>query len=161
MTKQHLSPRLLLRYSLQHLLDILKDCYSVLLLILNYAFITLKTTLLQIVKLLIYFTLLKFSNNLHILLTDRVIFEIIELCCIVGKIKKIDAAFMIIIEFFDVLLNIKIMAVLWLLYFPYLTILSVNYFFDWPAVHLLISSCLMFIVFSWSLNFFSWERTLL
>jgi hypothetical protein len=68
---------------------------------------------------------------------------------------------MFIIEFSDVLFNIKIMAALWMFYFPYLTILSVNYFFDWLAVHLLISSCLMFIVFSWSLNFFSWERTLL
>lgn len=161
MTKPHLFLHLLLQYSLQHQLDTPKDCYAHLLLILNYTSITFKTTFVQIMKLLIYFTLLELSNNLHILLTDRVILEIIEFRCIVGEIKKIDTSFMIIIEFSYVLFNVEIMAALWLFYLPSLTILSVNYFFDWPAVHLLISSCLMFIVFSWSLNFFSWERTLL
>lgn len=68
-----------------------------------------KTTLVQIMKLLIYFTLLELSDNLHILLTDRVIFEIIEFRGIVGEIKKIDSPFMLIIEFSDVLFNIKIM----------------------------------------------------
>jgi len=130
MTIRHLSPHLLLQYFVQHRLDIPKDYYAPLVVTLNYVFNTFITTLVQIMKLLIYFTLLELPDNIHIFLTDGVIFEVIEFCGIVGEIKKINASFMFIIEFSDVLFNIKIMAALSMFYFPYLTILSVNYFLD-------------------------------
>lgn len=112
MTIPHQSPNPLLRYSLQHQPDTPKDCYAHLLLILNNASSTFKATLVEIMQFLIYFTFLELSDDLHIFLTDGIIFEIIEFGCIVGEIKKIDASFMIIIEFSDIFLDIEVMAVL-------------------------------------------------
>ncbi len=86
MTIRHLSPHLLLQYFVQHQLDIPKDYYAPPFVTLNYVFITFITTLVQIMKLLIYFTLLELPDNIHIFLTDRVIFEVIEFCGIVGEI---------------------------------------------------------------------------
>ena len=81
-------------------------------------------------KSLIYFSFLKFTNNLHILFADRVIFEVIEFSGIITEIQQIDLTFVLLVELLYVILDIEIRAECYQYYCAYVTILSVNSFFD-------------------------------
>lgn len=97
---------------------------------------------------LIDFPLLKLPNDLHVLLANGVLLEIVELGGVVGEIEEVDFALVFIIELFDVLSHVQIVSASPNEYFDSLTILSAIYFLEWEAVHLSISFCLISMVFS-------------
>jgi hypothetical protein len=60
---------------------------------------------------LIDFSFLKFTNYLHILFTDRVLFEVAEFGSVIRKIQEIYFTIVIGVEFFDVGLHVEIVAI--------------------------------------------------
>lgn len=108
----------------------------------------------KIMQSLIDLPLLELAYDLHILLGDRIILEVIEVGGIVGEIKQIDPALVLFVELVYILLQVEIQTAFIHGYLPYFTIFSVSYFFDCEAVHLFIYYCFMCIAFSWILNFF-------
>lgn len=59
--------------------------------------------LLEFVQSLVDFSFLKLADDFHVLLTDRVFFELIEFGGVVRKIKQIYFAFVLVVELPDVL----------------------------------------------------------
>lgn len=110
---------------------------------------------------LVDLSLLELADDLHILPAYGALLEIVELGGIVGEVQQVDLSLVFAIELIDIGLHIEVVAGSGEEYLPSRTMRSVSSFLDWPAVHLLMSYCLMFIVFSCSLNFFSCARTLL
>ncbi len=55
---------------------------------------------------LIDFPLLELPNDLHVLLADGVLLEVVELGGVVGEIEEVDFALVLIIELFDILFHV-------------------------------------------------------
>ncbi len=55
---------------------------------------------------LIDFPLLELPNDLHVLLADGVLLEVVELGGVVGEIEEVDFALVFIIELFDILFHV-------------------------------------------------------
>jgi hypothetical protein len=58
------------------------------------------------VQSLIDFPLLELPNDLHVLLADGVLLEVVELGGVVGEIEEVDFALVLIIELFDILFHV-------------------------------------------------------
>lgn len=55
---------------------------------------------------LIDFPLLELPNDLHVLLADGVLLEVVELGGVVGEIEEVYFALVLIIELFDILFHV-------------------------------------------------------
>jgi hypothetical protein len=58
------------------------------------------------VQSLIDFPLLELPNDLHVLLADGVLLEVVELGGVVGEIEEVYFALVLIIELFDILFHV-------------------------------------------------------
>lgn len=63
----------------------------------------------KLVQSLIDLPLLELSDHLHILLTDRILLEVIELGRVIREIKQVDPPLMFLVEPINVILDIEVM----------------------------------------------------
>ena len=57
-------------------------------------------------KSLIYFSLLEFTDDFHIFFADGIVLEVIELSGVLAEVKHVDSTLVILIEIFNVFLDI-------------------------------------------------------
>jgi hypothetical protein len=103
---------------------------------------------LQLVHSLVDLSFLELPDDLHVLLADGVVLEVVELGRVVGEIQQVDLPFVFGVELLDVLLHVEVVAAYRIPYCASRTILSVIYFLECSLAHLSMFCCLMCMVFS-------------
>lgn len=72
--------------------------------------VTLLPLLFQIVQTLVDFTFLELADDLHVLLGDGVVLEVVELGGVLREVQQVDASLMLNVELLDEVLHVEVAA---------------------------------------------------